>query len=113
LESFFDKVSIPKLYNILEQYQVPHDITAWIYKICTHYRVNPPLERKDPRDASQIDIRNLNWNSIGRISAGSVGVPQGLPLSPLLATLLLEKTLLEWGAVMYADDGLIAVDKPE
>jgi hypothetical protein len=35
------------------------------------------------------------------------GVPQGLPISPLLATLALEVTKTPPGLVMYADDGLI------
>jgi len=41
------------------------------------------------------------------------GVPQGMPLSPLLSTLYLEETILKnQDAVMYADDGLIFTNKP-
>lgn len=43
-----------------------------------------------------------------------VGVPQGAPTSPLLATLVLRETLFHkdnfFETVMYADDGLVYGD---
>lgn len=41
------------------------------------------------------------------------GVPQGLPISPLLATLALEVTSTPKNLVMYADDGLIFGDNED
>jgi len=40
------------------------------------------------------------------------GVPQGSPLSPILAILALEGEVMKRVTVQYADDGLVASNKP-
>jgi hypothetical protein len=40
------------------------------------------------------------------------GVPQGSPLSPILAILALEGEVMPRVTVQYADDGLVASEKP-
>jgi len=71
-----------------------------------------PPNPQDSYDAAKLQAKESYKRLYELEHLPTYGVPQGLPLSPLLATLVLEKTLLKFGAIMYADDGLISVANP-
>jgi len=73
-------------------------------------------ERMDDSATAILEIldgdANISPSFAGSQQFRNKGVPQGMPLSPLLSTLYLEETLMtDHDIVMYADDGLI-FDKP-
>jgi len=64
-------------------------------------------------DLMHFDMLNFTPSYAGSNQFLAKGVPQGLPISPLLSTLFLERTILiNQDAVMYADDGIIFCKNP-
>jgi len=61
-------------------------------------------------------LDNLNFNQTPGFYNQALlrGVPQGVPLSPLISSLYLDQALLNRrnDIIMYADDGLLFMDKP-
>lgn len=48
-----------------------------------------------------------------KLIIGRNGLPQGLPISPLIATLALELRDMPKGLIMYADDGIFVGDNQD
>ena len=91
--------------------------TVWTYKIWELVRMKSPMLG----DALEISHLSTKYNfkeikeeaeiKLKEIEQGTImeryGITQGLPHSPILATLLLEDEFKPWGLTMFADDGIM------
>jgi len=120
-EKFFDKVKLNILPAILKKYSVPDWVNQWICQIFFHYNLDGVKFDEESKDWDEILLNdlildNLNFNQTPGFYNQALlrGVPQGVPLSPLISSLYLDQALLNRreDMIMYADDGLIFMDKP-
>lgn len=92
--SFFNTVSLTSVYK-----HVGHFAPA-AANVVTHMLANINLRVKG-------DLKEeKEYESLGNGQYQKNGLPQGLSLSPLLCTLVLENEVTPKNLVMYADDGL-------
>jgi hypothetical protein len=95
--SFFNKIARDQITLATQKYSIL--LTNSVKMIMDKIRYTFKTLRPEAELIKPSDLGDLKW--IYRS-----GVPQGLALSPLVATLALENKEIPEGIVMYADDGI-------
>jgi len=87
------------------------DLAKWIGLVIdeVHYKFDRPIS-KLPKE-NEIEVNPPSGATKRKIFRK--GLPQGLSVSPILATMVLDSYPKLEGLVMYADDGLIIREKPD
>jgi len=111
-KSFFNRVSVKAVHTYLQtRSQELADLVAKTISLI-EYKIDGKLERM-PNDGEIFVYGKAKLNRKNAKSKPFVvraGLPQGLSISPILATLVLELFPIPKGLVMCADDGLIITD---
>lgn len=117
LKQFFPNVNLDAISFKLIQKGVPVNLVRQLYYInCSACVIKPPYRLNefenmmkklimDNRDPDEVINHPRPISYMYRMK----GVPQGAPTSPLLATIVLENSILDrrgLTAIMYADDGI-------
>lgn len=104
LSSFFSKLSLNKIPEILKRTGLPWQLILMIDRINTSI---PQTHGDEYISDPEMNEEELIYN---RTNYRKEGMPQGLPWSPLIATVCLDYLFKQIGlkdVVMYADDGII------
>lgn len=107
LESCFNKISIDKINDLLIEYGIPEEYVRYIYRVNSSF----PINKIKNLDLEDKEVYNLQTRGPIKdmYSVRKDGLPQGLPWSPILTILALDrlwkKTNVE--PIMFADDGLL------
>lgn len=110
-KSFFNKVPIDGVYDSLKRRSTLLAETFWRIMKEIHYRFEELKEEEELKEYEEIEEELLDKE--GKIKKAikklivRTGLPQGLSMSPLLATMAIESTDPPRTLVMYADDGII------
>jgi len=126
LKNFFGLVDLASINEVLLSKGIPKNIVDKLYyinasgvKVKRKARLNEFEATLKSLLMKNLSIDEFMKRPIPLTSYGrTVGVPQGANTSPILATLLLENSILDRGlnCVMYADDGLYyslkGIDQP-
>jgi len=121
LKSFFNNVTIDWVIQYL--YTKSKLLAIWVRQIYTllEYKFERDV-RTLPREAEMRMISGpiirkkkvkKKWKTISKMMFRRKGLPQGLSVSPILATAVLKFLPKLEGLVMFADDGLIIKEKGE
>jgi hypothetical protein len=115
LEKFFDNVNMAYFPMLMRTYfQMPENIIKYLDEICK----KAPLLPKETllnEDSAIAKWTKENFKIAYRaafhtgddIYGAYKGVPQGLPISPIIAISFLAQNILKLNSIMYADDGVI------
>jgi len=112
LVAFFNKVELSVVYRTLKSYDLPLGFINYVNWINS----TPPKIMRDELDPTDQEIKRTISNFEGGINKETehldkIGLPQGLPWSPILAIAVLNKVLVERypevSITLFADDGII------
>jgi len=123
LKNFFDSVNLDYISKILKKKGIPENIIDRIYFLNTsQVMVKSQRNLNEFENFMKTLLRKGDSETVIKsprpigFAYRVKGVPQGSPMSPVLATMALENSILDRGmkTLMYADDGLYYgnIDQP-
>jgi retron-type reverse transcriptase len=103
-------ISLYSVDKYLKELGLPEEFVNYIFRINSSFPLTR-IERMDPEDKEVIKLTRFADDST--ITVEKSGMPQGLPWSPILSILVLDRVFkkLDLNPIMFADDGLIITDK--
>jgi len=108
LKSFFNKLDLREVSRTLLEAGLPRSLVAYIERVNSMF----PLIREEELQEEE-EVKHIKYGS--DYLTYKKGMPQGLPWSPLLAVFTLGKIFEEHEIkpIMFADDGIIILNKPQ
>lgn len=111
-KSFFNNIPIDGVFDSLKRRSDLLAETFWQIMKKIHYRYEELHEEAEIHihediEEEILDSKTKELKKVKRKLITRTGLPQGLSMSPLLATLAIEKNIPPRTLIMYADDGLI------